>query len=938
MEPLWKPESWSERLAEVLEQEGTRKEAPLRRDVRSLGILLGKVLREQVGEPLFRAVEDLRRQTMEGRQAHQRNDRKASASLLNQAMLQVKNLDVAFADQLTRAFGFYFELINLAETNHRKRRRQAHLLAGDSRGPQPGEIRGTLRRMHQAGITAEEALAFLRQIRITPVFTAHPTEVARRSVLFKRRRLGEYLERLDRIPLPDQDLRTLERAILAEITTLWQTDEVRKRKPSVHDEVKMGLDYYEIALFQTLPLLFQEVATAFSKEYGIAVEPIDLPQFVEFGSWIGGDRDGNPNVTPDVTRKALAMATANLREHYSHSVQLIFDLLTSSSERVALSDALLEKLSGYSKLRARTGEGFGERYEHELYRRFVLCMRERVDAGRTDGAGRKVAKTQNGCTALPPYVSAAEFMEDLQLLRTSLATHAGLRLARRLVDPLILEVRTFGLYLHTLDIRQHAKLHARALTEMQTWPSPSADPAAFAVPLSPETLDVVNTFRTIAELQEEGAGDALRQYVISGASCVDDVLHVLQLARSQGVTCAATETLPGLVPVPLYESIEDLRNAAEISRELWTLDAYQPLLNSWSRRQEVMLGYSDSNKDGGMMTSTWEIFKAHRALHRVARECDVHLRLFHGRGGTVGRGGGPTHRAIYAQPMDAFSGEIRLTEQGEVLHWKYSDQVLAERNLELMLAASLDALARPEARRVDGHRTGVMRDGWEQAFDAMSVTAYAFYRKNIPEDPDVLQYFAEATPVNELESARIGSRPSRRSSKSSFGDLRAIPWVFGWTQSRHMVPAWFGVGHALESYAQQGGLERLREMMREFPLFIDLMRNVEMALAKADMGIGRLYASLVQDAKIRDNVFGRIEAEFERTCHMVLEVTCQKSLLESNPVLARSIQVRNPYVDPMSLIQVEMLRLKRAGDTNPAVQRAIAATINGIAAGLRSTG
>ncbi len=932
MEPLWKPENWVERLAEVQEQEGTRKEAPLRRDVRSLGILLGKVLREQAGEPLFQAVEDLRRQTMEGRQARQRKDRSAAEALLNQAMRQIQNLDSVFAAQLTRAFGFYFELINLAETNHRKRRRQAHLLAGGKRGPQPGEIRGTLRRMHQAGISAEEALAFLCQIRITPVFTAHPTEVARRSVLFKRRRIGGYLERMDRIPLPDQDLRALERAILSEITSLWQTDEVRNRRPSVYDEVKMGLDYYEIAIFQTLPLLFQEVAAAFSEEYGIVIEAIDLPQFVEFGSWIGGDRDGNPNVTPDVTRRALTMAATKLRKHYTQRVQLIFDLLTSSSERVTLSDALLDRLSSYVKLRERSGQGFGERYENELYRRFVLCIRERVDAGRT------ATTEQNSCAALPPYHSAAEFLEDLNLLRTSLATHAGVRLARTLVDPLILEVRAFGLHLQTLDLRQHAKLHDRALTEMQTWPSPSADPAAFAVPLSPETIDVLDTFRAIADLQAEGAGDALRQYVISGASSVDDVLHVLQLARSQGVTCAATETLPGLMPVPLYEYIEDLRNAAEISRELWTLDAYQPLLNSWSRRQEVMLGYSDSNKDGGMMTSTWEIFKAHRALHQVARECNVHLRLFHGRGGTVGRGGGPTHRAIYAQPMDAFTGEIRLTEQGEVLHWKYSDQVLAERNLELMLAASLDALARPEARRVDGHRTGVMREEWEQAFATMSATSYAFYRKNIPEDPAVLQYFAEATPVNELESARIGSRPSRRSSKNSFGDLRAIPWVFGWTQSRHMIPAWFGVGHALESYAQQGGLERLREMMREFPLFIDVMRNVEMALAKADLGIGRLYASLVEDAAIRESVFGRIEAEFERTRQMVLDVTCQKTLLESNPVLARSIQVRNPYVDPMSLIQVEMLRRKRAGDTQPSVQRAIAATINGIAAGLRSTG
>jgi phosphoenolpyruvate carboxylase len=933
MTSLWKPESWQERLAEVQAQEGARKEAPLRRDVRSLGTLLGVVLREQAGDPLFHSVEGLRRWTTESRQARLHQDRATAKALLDQAMQQVQGLGPEFADQLTRAFAFYFELINLAETNHRKRRRRARLLAGEQYGPQPGEIRGTLHRMRLAGISAEEAMDFLRQVHITPVFTAHPTETARRSVLFKRRRIGECLEALDRIPLPDEDLLELEQSILAEITSLWQTDEVRSRRPSVYDEVKMGLDYYDLAIFETLPLLFQEVAAAFTAEYDVALGPLDLPQFVEFSSWIGGDRDGNPNVTPEVTRRSLQMARAKLLEHYLRRVGLVLDLLTSAVDRVALSGALQERLAYYSDQLDRSGHGFGGRYEQELYRRFALCMRSRLEAARAvDEEGPLRA-------ALPPYRSAAEFLDDLDMLRASLAENSGLRLAHRLVDPLILQVRTFGLHLRTLDIRQHARLHTRALKEILACPSSVAGQSAYAVPLSPETQDVLETFRAIAELQKTGAAEALRQYVISGASKVEDVLHVLQLARIEGVDCAATEGRPGLMPVPLFESIEDLQNAPAVCRELWTLDAYQPLLNSWSRRQEVMLGYSDSNKDGGMMTSTWEIFKAHRALHDVARECGVHLRLFHGRGGTVGRGGGPTHRAIYAQPMGAFTGEIRLTEQGEVRHWKYSDPVLAERSLELMLAASLDALARPEARIPDGHFTGTMREEWEQALETMSATAYVFYRKNIPEDPAVLEYFAMATPVNELDSARIGSRPLRRSIGNSFADLRAIPWVFGWTQNRHMTPAWFGVGHALEEYAQRpGGLDLLREMVQECPLFFDLVRNVEMALAKADWGIGRLYASLVEDAAIREDVFGRMEAEFERTRQMVLAVTEQKTLLEANPVLARSILLRNPYVDPMSLIQVEMLRRKRAGDAGPSVQRAIAATISGIAAGLRNTG
>jgi phosphoenolpyruvate carboxylase len=401
--------------------------------------------------------------------------------------------------------------------------------------------------------------------------------------------------------------------------------------------------------------------------------------------------------------------------------------------------------------------------------------------------------------------------------------------------------------------------------------------------------------------------------------------------------------------VPLFESIEDLQNAPAIMRELWTSEAYAPLLKSWNRQQEVMLGYSDSNKDGGMITSTWEIYKAHRALHEVARECNVNLRLFHGRGGTVGRGGGPTHRAIFAQPIDSFTGELRITEQGEVLNWKYSDVILAERNLELMIAASLDALARPDAALQRGaktpHLTGQILPAWEAALDRLSTTSYAFYRKHIVDNPDTFTYFEQATPVAELEHARLGSRPAKRSGKKSMADLRAIPWVFGWMQSRQLVPAYFGVGHALNEFIQStpDGLQQLQTMASEFPLFLDIIRNVEMALAKADFGIARLYASLVEDEALRNRVFTTLETEFNLTHRMILEITRQKSLLETNPVLNRSIRLRNPYVDPMSLIQVELIRRKRTAAANgepdsPELNRAISATINGISAGLRNTG
>jgi phosphoenolpyruvate carboxylase len=395
--------------------------------------------------------------------------------------------------------------------------------------------------------------------------------------------------------------------------------------------------------------------------------------------------------------------------------------------------------------------------------------------------------------------------------------------------------------------------------------------------------------------------------------------------------------LHGLMPVPLFESIEDLQRAPEICRALWSSPEYRKLLASWNNTQELMLGYSDSNKDGGMLTSTWEIYRAHRALHQVAAECSVKLRLFHGRGGTVGRGGGPTHRSIYAQPVGAFEGQIRITEQGEVLNWKYSDVVLAERNLELMLAASLDALARPNDRLGDGRLSGRLEPAWEAAMNTLSQESFAFYREHVVDDPEILEYFEQATPVAELENVRIGSRPSRRSGKRNLADLRAIPWVFGWTQSRHQLPAWFGVGYALTRFAARD-LPLLQRMMARFPLFIDLVRNVEMALAKSDFGIAKLYSELVEDKALRERVYRRLREEFERTEQAVLLITGQKALLESNPVLARSIRLRNPYVDPMSLIQVELLRRKRGGDDSDALNRALGATINGISAGLRNTG
>jgi phosphoenolpyruvate carboxylase len=925
---LWKPENWSLRLAELEARTGEIKEAPLRRDVRSLGMLLGQVLREQAGDQLFEDVEELRQIAIHRREADLQSE---AGQAFATALDGVHSLDLVQAYRLSRAFAFYFELINLAETNHRKRRRLSLQLSGEA---QRGSLRGTLRAMRAAGISGEEALDWLRSISIIPVFTAHPTEVARRVVTFKRHRIADLLEQLDRIPLSDEQLEQFEESLMAEITALWETDEVRTRRPTVRDEVNMGLDYYDASLYETLPGLYAEVSAAFEAEYGVCISLAEMPLLLSFGSWIGGDRDGNPFVTPQVTREALQMAREHLLAHYQQRLGTMLDLLTSSAQQAPVSGALEQRLQGYLDTLNLTGpQAFGERYEYESYRRFVSCIRARLA-----GLGPPAAPDPT-LAGLPAYKSAAEFLEDLEVVHASLVENRGPRLAHALVDPLILEVRTYGLHLQTLDIRQHARLHAAAIEEAGAWKSDPARASSVPAPLSAASADVIDTFRAIAELKASSTPEAIRHYVISGAASTEDVMNVIWLARLGGVRVEGSGADPGLMPVPLFESIEDLRNAPAICRELWQSPSYRQLLESWGNTQEVMLGYSDSNKDGGMLTSTWEIFRAHRALHQVASECGVRLRLFHGRGGTVGRGGGPTHRAIYAQPAGAFTGAIRITEQGEVLNWKYSDVILAERNLELMIAASLDALARPNARNPHGHFTGVLAPEWEAAFDELSNVAFSFYREHILDDPEVLQYFEEATPVAELEHAKIGSRPSRRGGRRSLSALRAIPWVFGWTQSRQLVPAWFGVGHALAAYAEKpGGAAVLATMAREFPLFIDLVRNVEMALAKSDFGIAQLYASLVTDTGLRDRVFSKLEAEFHRTSKSILAITGQSELLENNQVLARSIRLRNPYVDPISLIQVDLLRRKRAGDDSDAINRALSATINGIAAGLRNTG
>ena len=922
--PLWSGEDQASRLAELSAGTGdAQKELPLRRDVRFLGMLLGRVLVEQEGEALFETVERLRKlliqhreQPPAGIQQEQFNEK-----LMAQARGLIGALPVDDAYRLTKAFSIYFELTNLAETNHRKRRRRAARLHSEQT-PVEGSFRGTLLRLQKANKSAAEIMETLRKIKVIPVFTAHPTEVTRHTVLYKRRRIAAALEQLDQLPLAHGEARDHETQIMAEITALWQTDEVRLKKPTVRNEIHMGLDYFPMVLFDAVPRLYEELEESLREVCGVNDCQSKLPEVLSFGSWIGGDRDGNPLVTSRSTQEALRMARHRIIDHYLGEVATLAGHLSASLRRIRILPALSDRLRHYD---ARVGDEHS-RWKRisdaEVYRCFLDYVIVRLRESRESPGGAHA------------YDTARDFEEDLSLIRESLVANRGRRLAELLLDPLLRKVRTFGFHLHTLDVRQHAKVLAGAILELWSAVAEARSGPTLPPQISPETQELLETFRALAKLKKTYPPLAIRQFVISNAQTAEDVFSLVRLASVCGVAVAATDNDPGLMPVPLFESIEALRCAGSVMEKVWTAEEYKQLLNSWGRNQEVMLGYSDSNKDGGMLTSTWELYKAQKELYRIARQCKVKLRLFHGRGGTVGRGGGPTHAAILAQPAGDFEGEIRITEQGEVLNWKYSDPVLAEWNLELMISACLEAMMPIPGQSPNENSR------WDRAMEIMSEEAFSYYRRNIVENPDVLEYFEQATPVNELELARIGSRPARRSQSRRLDDLRAIPWVFGWMQSRHAVPAWFGVGYALERFtaAEPANERLLREMMSDFPLFSSMIRNVEIAMAKADLSIAALYADLVNNVALRQRVFSVLREEFQRTEKVILAITGQKELLENNPVLHRSIRLRNPYVDPISLVQVDLLQRKRAGVRDNALEYAIGATINGIAAGLHNTG
>jgi phosphoenolpyruvate carboxylase len=911
----------------------TDKDQRLREDIRLLGRLLGDTLREQEGAESFELVEAIRLSALAFRR-----DGDVAARTALEALLE--RLDHETAISVVRAFSFFSQLANIAEDLHHNRRRRAHQMAGTP--PQEGSLAYALARAQAAGVDADRLRAFLGGALISPVLTAHPTEVQRKSILDRQLEAAELLGRRDRLVFTPEEAGDNEESLRRTILTLWQTRITRSVRLTVFDEIENGLAYYRYTFLRELPKLYAELENRLEQAYGgLRVEPL-----IRIGTWIGGDRDGNPNVTADVTRHAVQRQSELALEFYLAEVHVLGSELSQARRLVKVSPRL-EELAAHSPDRSA-------HREDEPYRRALTGIYARLAATARRLGHEHIARQALGDAA--PYAACADFVADLSVIYESLETHRASRIAHGRLRSLRRAAEVFGFHLCPLDMRQESGVHVQVVAELferganrpgyadldeaarRTW---LLDELAAARPLRSPYLDYGALARSelaivdaAYEIQGRYGADALPNYIISQTSDVSDVLEVALLAKEAGLLHPGAAPRMTINIIPLFETIGDLRGCARIVDELFGLAAYRALLASRGDTQEVMLGYSDSNKDGGFLTSNWELYKAEVALVQTAARHGLRLRLFHGRGGSVGRGGGPSYQAILAQPRGAVNGQIRLTEQGEVIWAKYSNPEIGQRNLEALVAATLEATLLDD-RRVDEETD------YHETMEQLSATAYSAYRELVYETPGFDEFFREATPITEIADLNIGSRPTARKASGRIEDLRAIPWVFSWSLARIMLPGWYGFGAAVDAYLGrhgERGLAKLQEMHRRWPFLQTLLSNMDMLLAKADMGIASRYAGLVRDARLRSRIFDAIRAEWERSLRYLLAVTGQKALLETNPSLARSFRNRSPYIDPLNHLQVTLLRRRRAGDTDDVVKRAILLAINGIAAGLRNTG
>ena len=910
------------------------KDLPLREDVRLLGRILGETLREQEGEEVFNLVENVRRAAVRFRKTQDDRDREQLEQVLD-ALSPSETLSVV------RAFSYFSQLSNIAEDLHHNRRHRAHLKAGSAH--KDGSLLLALDRLEEKNVDSKTLQSFLNSALVSPVLTAHPTEVQRKSILDCQLIISSLLSQRDRMDMTPEDEADNEEALRRFVLILWQTRMLRTSKLTVRDEINNGLEYYRYTFLNELPKIYagleKQLEARFDKD-------IKVPPLLRVGSWIGGDRDGNPFVTHDVMSDAVRQHSAVAFEHYLNEVYIL-------GRRLSLTDRVVEITPELRKLSDASPDKDAARAD-EPYRRALNLIYARLSAT-AKALGHNITHRPPLDTNAQPYAAQQEFIADLDVLIESLFQHGAVYLARGRLANLRRAAEVFGFYLAPLDMRQHSAIIEQTVSELFSHSSGKAGYAdldeATKRSVLLETLQAakplladierysdvpqseLRIMQAAAEIHKRFGQGALPNHIISKTDAVSDMLELALMLQQVGLLEGADKLHVNIIP--LFETIEDLRGGATIMDELFSIPWYRKLLKSRNDTQEVMLGYSDSNKDGGYLTANWELYKAELELVEVFEKHGIEMRLFHGRGGTVGRGGGPSYDAILAQPPGSVNGQIRITEQGEVIASKYSNPEIGRRNLETLIAATLEATLLEHPHHADGNPEFI------RIMEALSLDAFAAYRKLVYETPGFTEYFFTATPIREIAELNIGSRPSSRKASDKIEDLRAIPWVFSWGLNRVMLPGWLGFGSAVKQFiAREGdaGLAQLQAMYQNWPFFRGLMSNMDMVLSKTDMGIASRYAQLVEDVELRDRIFGAIEREWETTVEMLFEVTGNSTLLQDNPAFARSLLTRSPYIDPLNHLQVALLERHRAGDNDEKVKRAIHLTINGIATGLRNSG
>ena len=912
------------------------KDLPLREDVRLLGRILGDTLREQEGEESFQLIENVRRAAVRFRKTQDDRDRVQLEKTLD-ALSPSETLVVV------RAFSYFSQLSNIAEDLHHNRRYRAHLKAGSA--PKNGSLKLALDRVETKHVSKETLQSFLDNALISPVLTAHPTEVQRKSILDCQLIISRLLTERDRVDMTPEELEDNEEALHRFVLILWQTRMLRTSKLNVRDEIKNGLEFYRYTFLSEIPNIYATLEKKLTARFG---KGIHVPPLLRVGSWIGGDRDGNPFVTHDVMQDAVQQHSALVLEHYLKEIHILGTRLSLTERLVDVSDAL-RKLSDASPDKAVSRAD-------ELYRRALILIYSRLSATARQ-LGHEISHLRPVDKHAQPYATSQDFIHDLDILIDSLLNHGAVYLAGGRTANLRRAVEVFGFHLAPLDMRQHSAIHEQTVSELFSHSSGKPnygdlDEAArrevlldvlqAGKPLiadleqyTPVVQSELRIMQAAAQIHQRFGRAALPNHIISKADAVSDMLELALMLQQVGLVEGGDTPQLHVNIIPLFETIEDLRGCGVIMDELFSIPYYRKMLVSRGDTQEVMLGYSDSNKDGGYLTANWELYKSELELVKVFEKHGIELRLFHGRGGTVGRGGGPSYEAILAQPPGSVNGQIRITEQGEVISSKYSNPEIGQRNLETLIAATM------EATLLHHHGADSSMPEYHRIMEELSCDAFAAYRKLVYETPGFTEFFFTATPIREIAELNIGSRPSSRKASDRIEDLRAIPWVFSWGLNRSLLPGWFGFGSAVKQFvAREGkdGLAQLQAMYKNWPFFRGLMSNMDMVLSKTDMGIASSYAELVTDVELREQIFGAIDREWEDTVEMLFAVTGNTTLLQDNPSFARSLLTRTPYIDPLNHLQVALLQRHRAGDNDELVKRAIHLTINGIATGLRNSG